>query len=340
MLSVGNTCYFTIIVPVYNTEKYLRHCLDSILSQTFEDYEVILINDGSTDDSAAICREYAKKDERIRVVEQENKGLLQVRRVGLKAAKGKYIMHIDSDDSCKKIMLEHMYNYTQQYNADMIIFNYDLVDDNDSLIKTVKPSVYNLENNVFEKESKDKLVKAFIEGYELNNLVTKCAKREIYDINVDYSKYGRLSMGEDALQSIPLIENAKKIVYIDESLYLYRYNQAGMSRSIKKSYIFDYIHIQKRTREMLKSLNMSFLNELSEVKYVHRIISQLLQLIVVCKNKEEYCDIYERTQKVKDVNMKSYFEKLSVSDKVGYYLVKPSMYGISKRISKIYFANK
>ena len=113
-----------------------------------------------------------------------------------------------------------------------------------------------------------------------------------------------------------------------------------MSRSIKKSYIFDYIHIQKRTREMLKSLNMSFLNELSEVKYVHRIISQLLQLIVVCKNKEEYCDIYERTQKVKDVNMKSYFEKLSVSDKVGYYLVKPSMYGISKRISKIYFANK
>ena len=100
MLSVRNTCYFTIIVPVYNTEKYLRHCLDSILSQTFEDYEVILINDGSTDDSAAICREYAKKDERIRVIEQENKGLLQVRRVGLKAAKGKFIVHVDSDDSC------------------------------------------------------------------------------------------------------------------------------------------------------------------------------------------------------------------------------------------------
>lgn len=144
-----------------------------------------------------------------------------------------------------KIMLEHMYNYTQQYNADMIIFNYDLVDDNDSLIKTVKPSVCNLENNVFEKESKDKLVKAFIEGYELNNLVTKCAKREIYDINVDYSKYGRLSMGEDALQSIPLIESAKKIVYINESLYLYRYNQAGMSRSIKKV-IFLIIFIYRK----------------------------------------------------------------------------------------------
>lgn len=337
---MDNTCYFTIIVPVYNTEKYLRYCLDSILEQTFEDYEVILINDGSTDDSAAICSEYVKKDKRIRVIEQENKGLLQVRRAGLKAAKGKYIMHIDSDDSCKKMMLEHMYNYIQQYNADMIIFNYDLVDDNNSFIKTVKPSISNLENNVFEKESKAKLVKAFIEGYELNNLVTKCAKREIYDINVDYGKYGRLSMGEDALQSIPLFENAKKIVYVHESLYFYRFNPEGMSRSIKKSYIFDYMHIQKRVREMLKNLNMEFLEEISEVKYVHRIISQLLQLIVLCKNKEEYSDIYERVQQEKEVNIKSYLRKLSFLDIIGYCLINPFMYVLSKRISKIYFTNK
>lgn len=333
-------CYFSIIVPVFNTEKYLCTCLDSILTQTFTDYEVLLINDGSTDNSASICKQYAERNQKIRVIEQENKGLLQARRTGLRSAQGKYIVHIDSDDSCKSTLLETIYNYIQEHDADMVVFNYDLIDDDGKFIKTVKASISDSKLSVFELDNKNVFVKAFVEGHDLNSIWMKCAKREIYDIEVDYEKYGRLSMGEDALQTMPLIENAQKILCIDESLYLYRFNPQGMSRKIKKDYIFDYIYIQKRGREMLKNLNMNFLEEVSETRYIHRIAAQLLQIMVVCDSKKEYCSIYNQVQKKMEINIKSYWKKLTVFDKIGCVLRKPYMYNFSKRISKLYFDNK
>lgn len=88
----------SIIIPVYNVEKYLHICLDSVLAQTYTDYEVILVNDGSKDDSGKICEEYVKRDKRFSLISQDNKGLASARNTGIKAAKGKYIYFIDSDD--------------------------------------------------------------------------------------------------------------------------------------------------------------------------------------------------------------------------------------------------
>ncbi|GET12936.1 hypothetical protein SN811_14360 [Ligilactobacillus agilis] len=94
----GRSVKISIIVPVYNVEGYLPACLESILAQTFSDFEVILINDGSTDRSAKICREFAQKDERIRLVTQENKGQALTRNRGLDYAQGEYITFVDADD--------------------------------------------------------------------------------------------------------------------------------------------------------------------------------------------------------------------------------------------------
>ncbi|HFU5892253.1 TPA: glycosyltransferase family 2 protein, partial [Enterococcus faecium] len=91
-------CEISIIVPIYNVEQYLRKCVDSILAQTFTDFEVILVDDGSPDNSGAICDEYAKLDSRVRVIHKENGGLSDARNAGIEIAKGKYLGFVDSDD--------------------------------------------------------------------------------------------------------------------------------------------------------------------------------------------------------------------------------------------------
>ncbi len=109
----------SIIVPVYNTEKYLRECVDSILAQTFTDFECILVDDGSTDGCPAICDEYAKKDPRVVVIHKENGGLSDARNAGLDVAKGDYIGFVDSDDYIDPGMYEHLYNISLLHNSDI-----------------------------------------------------------------------------------------------------------------------------------------------------------------------------------------------------------------------------
>ena len=89
---------FSVIVPIYNIEKYIRRCIDSVLLQSFTDFELILVDDGSPDRCGAICDEYAKKDERIKVIHKENGGLVSARQAGIKVASGDYIFHLDGDD--------------------------------------------------------------------------------------------------------------------------------------------------------------------------------------------------------------------------------------------------
>lgn len=109
----------SIIVPVYNVEKYLNKCVDSILGQTFEEFELILVNDGSTDGSPSICRGYADKDKRVRYITQDNMGPGRARNVGIAAAEGKYILFIDSDDYIAVNMVEILYENITASDADM-----------------------------------------------------------------------------------------------------------------------------------------------------------------------------------------------------------------------------
>ena len=105
----------SIIVPVYNVEEYLQRCIDSILNQRFKDFELILINDGSTDNSLKICKEYSLSDSRVKVINKENGGLSSARNAGINIAKGKYIGFVDSDDWINEEMYQTLYNLLQEY---------------------------------------------------------------------------------------------------------------------------------------------------------------------------------------------------------------------------------
>ncbi|MGN1326481.1 MAG: glycosyltransferase family 2 protein, partial [Clostridia bacterium] len=114
----------TVIMPVYNVEKYLEEAIDSVIYQTYQNLEIILIDDGSTDNSGNICDEYAKKDSHIKVIHQENKGLSGARNTGLDIATGEYIMFIDSDDIFPKDACEKMLKFMEEKDADYIVGNY------------------------------------------------------------------------------------------------------------------------------------------------------------------------------------------------------------------------
>ena len=115
----------SVIVPVYNSEKYLKQCLDSIVGQTFKDIEIICVNDGSTDSSSQILAEYASKDDRFVIINQENGGAGKARNTGLDASRGKYLSFLDSDDFFESTMLEKAYKKIEQDNSDFVVYNSD-----------------------------------------------------------------------------------------------------------------------------------------------------------------------------------------------------------------------
>lgn len=114
----------SVIVPIYNTEKYLNKCVDSLVNQTLEDIEIILINDGSTDRSGEIADYYSQKEVRVKCIHKENSGVSNSRNLGIKFAKGQYVAFVDSDDWCDSNMLEGLYNHAISNNADVVIAGY------------------------------------------------------------------------------------------------------------------------------------------------------------------------------------------------------------------------
>ncbi|MBQ8828028.1 MAG: glycosyltransferase [Clostridia bacterium] len=123
-----NSPLISILVPVYNVEKYLRQCIDSIIAQIYKNIEIILVDDGSTDSSGTICDEYSKKDSRIKVIHQKNQGLAAVRNVGISAARGEYIGFVDSDDFIAPDMYSDMLDLIQKYEADLAVCSIEYTD--------------------------------------------------------------------------------------------------------------------------------------------------------------------------------------------------------------------
>ena len=154
-LSLLSTLKVSVIIPVYNTEKYLAQCLDSVLNQTLQDIEVICVNDGSTDGSLEILNQYAAKDKRIKIIDQKNAGQGAARNSALKIARGEYICFLDSDDWLDKNTCKELYEYAKKLNLDMINFegiNYDVVKDNFYEVPGLKINYVSNYNKVYSKE--------------------------------------------------------------------------------------------------------------------------------------------------------------------------------------------
>lgn len=224
----------SIIVPVYNVENYLQRCIDSIVNQSYCNIEVLLINDGSTDGSLAICNENAKKDGRIIVINQNNHGLAFVRNKGLSIAKGEYVMFVDSDDFIDLHMTECLYTNMKKENAQISSCGH----------KELYENGYQHNNNrlgIYKVYSAEEALRVFLFTYEIDVICcNKMYKRALFD-NVSFPS-GNLF--EDHFTVYKLIEKSNRIVYDSTPLYYYckRGNSIGGSAfSLKNMQLEDAV---------------------------------------------------------------------------------------------------
>lgn len=219
--------FFSFLVPVYNVEKYIDKCMESLLCQKGADFEIVLLDDGSTDSSGEICDRYAKEyPDIVRVVHKENEGLLMTRRRGFMEAKGDWFICIDSDDYANPDLLEKVVEAIDKHDPDLVMYNFEYVDDNGEVSK----SRLNIEDeSVYDEENKIDIYSHKLLTDDINNMWSKAIKREILDIDKDYSNCGIRNMCEDAIQVLPIFTNANKIVYLTSELYRYRKGQSSIT---------------------------------------------------------------------------------------------------------------
>lgn len=205
----------SIIVPIYNVENYLKNCIDSILNQTFKDFELILVNDGSTDTSLDICEDYKYIDNRIKIVNKKNGGISSARNAGLNVARGEYIGFVDSDDYIHPQMYEILYNEIIKNKADISMCDFKKVYEFDrkllesSFISCDEIEILNNEEALFELGEKN--------GVTYVVAWNKLYKRELFkDI-----KFKEGIIHEDEYIIHRLLYQVNKLVYIKEKLYFY-----------------------------------------------------------------------------------------------------------------------
>ena len=245
---------FSILIPVYNVEQYLEQCLESVLTQDFGDYEVILVNDGSKDSSASICREYAQRDPRIKYFEKKNQGLLQTRRYSIKRASGEYILFLDSDDFWEPGVLSALHAEICKSHADMICYRYRIVSDKGKRISEDR-GIFP-DRTLFTADNKELFLRELVSSSRLNMMWTKCVRRAIIDVETDYSAF-RDKKGEDFLQSVPLIRNAATILYLDDVFVNYRMSILGRGRNFRLRYFDDYEEVRTAVKKSLIQMSVS-----------------------------------------------------------------------------------
>ena len=225
----------TVIVPVYNVEDYLDKCLDSVIKQTYKNIEIIVVNDGSTDNSGEICQEYAQKDNRITYVEQENGGLSDARNAGLERMTGSYVTFVDSDDWIEQDYVEVLYNKLTEYQADVSVGNYYSYNEDEGMyyFHINGDSYY---EKVFDNVS---IFENLYESQEMKSFALISAWGKLYKASLfDYIRFDKGKLGEDGYMNQKLYLLVQKVIYINQGLYAYRQR----SGSITKTWTEKWMH--------------------------------------------------------------------------------------------------
>ena len=320
----------SIIVPVYNSEKYLKKCIESIINQTYKNLEILLINDGSKDKSKEICIEF--NDSRIKFIDKENEGVSTSRNIGLESAEGKYIAFVDSDDYIEKKYIEKLLKVLKAQNADCVICGYNRIYEN----KTEKITK--------EKElilNKEEFLKTILNVQNGTGFCWgKLWKAEIIK-NIQFDP--KVFIGEDALFCMMSCKNINKIYILNEALYNYRFNENSAVRKYDKYFadkVLDSMKIAKKYIEKEYSTNEEIVNKFNNYVAYHILLMAVnfcfnkengLTNLQQIKNLKKICNIDEFNLAIK----KSTYEELSITRKITLFTIKHRLYFITMVIAKV-----
>ena len=225
---------FSIIIPVYNVKNYLSECVNSVLNQTYKEFEVLLIDDGSTDGSSELCDKYNRENSQVHVFHQKNQGVASARNLGIEQASGDYILFLDSDDWIDSKTIEYLENRLEKKQYDVIIFSYAKEYGDNSYIK------YVIEDNQFAEDELSKVVYRRLFGLtngELNHpesleYLSTCwgkAYRKEYLQNCKFENIEQIGSFEDGLFNMDVLNENCTVDYINMPLYHYRYAKNSLS---------------------------------------------------------------------------------------------------------------
>ncbi len=315
----------SIIVPIYNVEKYLKTCIDSILAQRFKDFELILVDDGSTDDCGNICDKYSLKDNRIKTIHKENGGLSSARNSGIDIAKGKYIGFIDGDDHIHPDMYNILFENIVKYDSDMVMCNFQYVNENDKVKLNSEDGIFKINHydkiealNMIYSEESIKFIVAW----------NKLYKRELFsDIRYEVGK-----VCEDEFAIHKLLYKCNVITYIDLPMYFYVQSSNSIMRKKFNVKRLDSIEALKDRMNFFNNNNEEILYRKTQDLYAGVCISQYI------KAKKELIEIDNKLKIIKKdfhKNLLSLLNNPYVNWKTKIlwiiFFINPSIYDIIKR---------
>ena len=277
---------FTVIVSVYNVMPYLEECLGSLAFQTFRDFDVVLVNDGSTDGSRACCGRFAEEHPDIptTIVDKENGGLLQARISGLKQAGGDFVVTLDGDDELRADALETIASCIREFTPDVVCFDHSRSGDYSS----PEPALYEVPT-LLSGEEIVPLLKELCVSSKLNSIWGKAFRREYADGIFLLEDLGRLQYGEDLLQSAAVLGRAEKVVYFPEAIYHYRWNPDSITNRVEPERLRGRYDDMKRVRVRLRRYASGFDRKypghgFGERSYIYDCVElyRLMQAAAIC----------------------------------------------------------
>jgi len=279
---------FSFVVPIYNVERYLNICIDSVISQTFDDFECILVDDGSTDASGQICDAYAAEDQRIKVIHKENGGLVSARKAGAAVAMGEYIICLDGDDSIELDLLESCNQVLLDFSfPDVVCFDFFRC-----VNEKKYPQAINIHEGFYTQESFAGYYQSLLRNnkgqYLTYNVWGKAFKRDLY-LKYQNKVDNQIRLGEDMCVTIPCLFYAKTIYFLKKPLYNYRINNNSMTRSRKKGFLWSDVSNRIEHFSMVLPLEQhDFYHQLCR-STVHSLFNVMLSYI---QTQNSYQQIY------------------------------------------------
>lgn len=281
----------SVIVPVYNVERYIKECLYSALSQTYRDFELIIIDDGSTDNSGVICERFKKVyPDLIDVIHQKNQGVFSARITGINRASGDILVFLDSDDTLHLNALELIVSSFVNHNCDLLLFDAG----NSEIFESKRVKNFLVDDLLYDSKSKNILYEKLLNGEIPNSICLKAIKREKGLLSTELNAFCTVKYGEDLIMSAYFINKCERILYLKEELYCYR-NRPGSavnSFNIHRSESIKIVHteIEKQIEE-LGLLNLKPLHNSRKVKGWIECLILLLKNIKTIGKQEFFCQI-------------------------------------------------
>ena len=320
---------YSIIVPMFNVRQYAEQCINSILNQTYTDFELIIVDDGSTDGTSEIIDQFASKDNRIKAVHQHNGGLTSARKTGALHAAGEYVVIVDGDDWIDSDYLETIAKVIDQFHPDVVICGHTI----SSEIEEKQISYHGLNEGFYTSSSEEYC--SFLNNsliYSSPTVWAKCFKTSDY-IRIQEKIENKISMGEDGCISYPLLASASTISVISNYGYHYRLNPTSLTR--KKNKMIPFSSAIWR----IKHLNNELPSTLDIDKQVAAYAGHaLLNVLLTNFNTRDYREVVNETLKtLNDPIISKYFRikriKGSTKEKLAHYLIRNRLFFLVKAYS-------